>query len=253
MYIFKQLVTAFILPPGIFILVLLTDGALLVGLKRRWSGSALAVLGLVMWGLSITPVTDLLLAGLLRDIPAGKALPRGDVIILLGGGVDDRLLDLSGEPGVLPESMVDRLVTAARLASRMEVPIIVSGGRGPGGQVAEAVVARRYLVDLGVPVQAIITETQSTDTFKNAENVRAICRQHRFIRPVMVTSVYHLKRALWSFQQKGLSCTPFANGLASLPVRSYTWRHYLPASFEAAAVYLHEYLGLVYYRLRFGG
>jgi len=253
MYIFKQLVTAFILPPGIFITVLLTTGALLVGLKRRLAGSALAVLGLVMWGLSVSPITDLMLAGLLRNIPAGQVLPRGDVIILLGGGVDDRLVDLSGQPGVLSESMVDRLVTAARLVVRLQVPIIVSGGRNPGGRVAEAAAARRYLMDLGVPAQAIITETESTDTFENAENVGAICRRRGFTRPIMVTSAYHLKRALWAFQQKGLFCTPFANGLTSLPARTYTWRHYLPGSFKAASIYLHEYVGLVYYRLRFGG
>jgi len=252
MYIFKQLFTVFILPPGIFILVLLTGGALLVVIKRRWTGSALVVLGLVMWGASVSPVTDLLLAGLLRDVPVGKELPRGDVIILLGGGVDDRLLDLSGKPGVLPEAMVDRLVTAARLATRLQVPIIVSGGRSPDGQVDEATAVRRYLVDLGVPAQAIIAETQSTDTFENAENVRFICRQRGFSRPILVTSAYHLKRALWSLQQKGLTCTPFANGLVSLPARNYTWRHFLPGSLEAAALYLHEYLGLVYYRLRFG-
>jgi len=253
MYIFKKLVMAFILPPGIFILLLLTTGALLVGFKRRWAGSALAVLGLIMWGLSISPITDLMLAGLLRDLPAGKDLPRGDVIILLGGGVDDRLVDLSGHPGVLNEPMANRLMTAARLHAKLRVPIIISGGRAPDSTVAEARAAERYLLDLGVLPSEIITEEQSADTFQNAENVRTLCRQRGFTRPIVVTSAHHLKRALWSFQQNGLTCTPFANGLASLPPRRYAWRHYLPGSFEAASTYLHEYVGLVYYRLRYGG
>jgi len=251
MYLFKKLITAFILPPGIFILVMLLAGTVLVAGKRRLTGILLVLFGLSMWVLSIAPVTDLMLAGLIRDIQPGNDLPQGDVIVLLGGGVDDRLVDLSGKTGILSESMVDRLVTAARLAARRKLPIIVSGGGTPAGQVPEAEAARRYLLDLGVPVAAIITEGLSTVTFENAENVREICRRRGFTRPILVTSDYHLKRALWSFKKAGLPCTPFANGLASLPVKEYRWEHFLPGSFDAAAHYLHEYIGLVYYRLRY--
>lgn len=251
MYILKKLITASILPPGIFILVMFGAGALLLRFKRRWTGIGLLVFGLIMWGLSISPVTDLLLAGLIRDLPYGGNLPRGDVIVLLGGGVDDRLIDLSGKPGILPEAMVDRLVTAVRLADRLQVPIIISGGSAPGGRVAEADAARRYLLDLGVSADAIFTEGASTNTFQNAENVREICRRHGFVRPILVTSDYHLKRALWSFEKVGLTCAPFANGLASLLTKEYRWEHFLPGSFDAAAHYLHEHIGLVYYRLRY--
>ena len=249
MYILKKLITAFILPPGIFVLVMLLTGALLVIFRRRLAGVLLLCFGMMIWGVSITPVSNLLLAGLVRDLAPAESLPRGDVIVLLGGGVDDRLTDLSGKSGILPERMVDRLVTAARLAARLRVPVIVSGGRAPGGEVTEAEAARRYLLDLGVPPDAIITEGASTDTFENAANVRGICRRRGFSRPILVTSAYHLKRALWSFERAGLTCTPFANGLGSLPVRVYRWDHYLPSSCNAAALYLHEYIGLVYYRL----
>jgi uncharacterized SAM-binding protein YcdF (DUF218 family) len=249
MYLFKKLITAFMLPPGIFILVMLLVGTVLVACRRRLTGILLILFGLTMWTLSISPATDLMLAGLIRDIQTGSDLPQGDVIILLGGGVDDRLVDLSGKPGILPESMVDRLVTAARLAARRKVPIIVSGGRAPDGQVAEADAARRYLLDLGVPGNAIITEGASTVTFENAENVREICQHRGFTRPILVTSAFHLKRALWSFEKAGLTCTPFANGLASLPAGGYSWDHFLPGSFDSAAYYLHEYIALFYYRL----
>jgi uncharacterized SAM-binding protein YcdF (DUF218 family) len=249
MYLLKKLITAFILPPGIFILVMVFAGTFLLAFKRRLTGIFLIFLGLFMWGLSITPVTDLLLADLVRGIQPGNDQPRGDVVILLGGGVDDRLIDLSGERGILNESMVDRLVTAARLVNRLQVPIIVSGGRAAGGRVAEADAARRYLLDLGVSAEAVVTESASTVTFENAENVKKICLRYGYTRPILVTSAYHLKRALWSFERAGLHCTPFANGLASLPAKEYRWKHYLPGSFDAAALYLHEYIGMLYYRL----
>lgn len=249
MYIFKKLITAFILPPGFFILVTLVAGAALLTFKRRINGICLVFLGMMMWGLSITPVTDLLLMGLIRDIQPESYLPEGDVIVLLGGGVESHLIDLSGEPGILPESVVDRLVTAARLAARLKVPVIVSGGRTPGMQVAEAEVARRYLLDIGVPAEAIFEESSSLDTYENATNVREICARRGFVRPILVTSSYHLKRALWSFEKAGLACVPFANGLVSMRARDYPWQYYLPSSFDAAAFYLHEYIGRAYYRL----
>ncbi len=140
-------------------------------------------------------------------------------------------------------------MTAVRLASRLKVPVIVSGGRVPGTRVVEAEVARRYMLDLGVPAAAIIAESSSRDTYENARNVREICSHLGFTRPILVTSSYHLKRALWSFEKAGLTCVPFANGLVSIRARDYPWENYLPGSFDAAAFYLREYIGMVYYRL----
>ncbi len=248
MAVLKKLITAFILPPGFFIVAMLVAGTVFFAFKRRLTGIFLVLFGMIMWGLAITPVTDRLLMGLIRDIPYRNTLPAGDVVVLLGGGVDDRLIDLSGEPGILPESMVDRLVTAARLAARLRIPIIVSGGKTPGRQVVEADVARRYLLGLGVPATAIIKESASRDTHENAKNVQKICARRGFTRPILITSAYHLKRALWSFNKAGLVCVPFANGLASMPARDYPWEFYLPGSFDAAARYLHEYIGMAYYR-----
>lgn len=249
MYIVKKLITAFILPPGVFILAMLVAGTLFMAFKRRATGIFMVFLGMLMWGLSITPVTDLLLMGLIRDLQQKTIPPEGDVVVLLGGGVDDRLTDLSGEPGILPEPMVDRVVTAARLAARLKVPVIVSGGRAPGRQVTEAEVARRYMLDLGVSSAAIIEESSSRDTRENAENVRKICSRLGFTRPILVTSAWHLKRALWVFKKAGLTCVPFSNGLASIRERDYPWEYYLPSSSEAAAIYFREYIGMAYYRL----
>jgi uncharacterized SAM-binding protein YcdF (DUF218 family) len=84
---------------------------------------------------------------------------------------------------------------------------------------------------------------------ENAKKVRRICKRCGFQHPILVTSDYHLKRALWSFRKAGLNCVPFANGLASRKGRSYSWEYYLPGSFERVSQYLHEYIGLLYYRM----
>lgn len=249
MFILKKVVTPFILPPGLFVFVFLAGGIFLIFQKRRKTGAVTITAGITMWMMSIAPVADLLLTGLTRDINTTGPRPAGDVIVLLGGGVDDRLTDLSGLPGILSEPMIERTVTAVRLYGRLKVPIIVSGGKPLGRKVAESEVTRRYLQDLGVPGGAIIEENASRDTFENARAVSRICTRRGFQKPILVTSDYHLKRAQWTFQKVGLKCVPFANGLSSRQGRSYSWEHYLPKSFKKVAQYLHEYIGLLYYRM----
>lgn len=249
MFIVKKVITPFILPPGLFVLIFLTGGIVLIFQKRRKSGAVTIAVGIIMWVMSIAPVADLLFTGLTRDIKMKGFHPGGDVIVLLGGGVDDRLTDLSGLPGILPESMIERTVTVVRLYRRLNVPVIVSGGKPLGRKVAESEVTRRYLQDLGVPGDAIIEENSSRDTFENAREVLGICKRFGFQKPILVTSDYHLKRAQWAFQKVGLKCVPFANGLSSRERHSYSWEHYLPGSFKRVSQYLHEYIGLLYYQM----
>ena len=173
-YIIKKLITPFILPPGLFVLVFLSGGIFLVCVKRRKIGSAAIAAGIVMWLMAITPVADMLFAGLTRDITVKGHIPEGDVII---------------------------------------------------------------------------EENSSRNTFENAKKVRRICKRFGFQQPILVTSDYHLKRALWSFRKAGLNCVPFANGLASRKGRSYSWQYYLPGSYKRVSQYLHEYIGLLYYRM----
>ena len=249
MFILKKLITPFLLPPGLFVVLFLAGGIWLVCGKHRKIGTAAIVAGTGMWLMSIAPVADLLLNGLTRSVSASVRVPEGDVIVLLGGGVDDQITDMSGAPGVLSDSMAERTVTAVRLYRRLKVPIVISGGKPFAQKVSEAEVARRYLQDLGVPAAAIIEENSSRDTFENAKEVSRICQRRGFQRPVLVTSDYHLKRARWTFERAGLNPVPFADGLTGRKGLRYSWEDYLPNSFDETSKYLHEYLGLFYYRL----
>jgi len=249
MFIIKKLITPFILPPGLFVLMFLSGGILLVCRRYRKIGSAAIAVGLAMWLMSIAPVADMFLTNLTREIAVRSPYPQGDVIILLGGGVDDQLTDLSGAPGVLSDAMLARTVDAARLYARLKIPVIVSGGKPLDRKVAESAVARRYLQEMGIPGGAIIEENTSRDTFENARGVLKICKRRGFRAPILVTSDYHLKRALWAFRKVGLHCEPFANGMTQVPTRRYSWDHYLPGSLEPFSDCLHETIGLFYYRL----
>jgi uncharacterized SAM-binding protein YcdF (DUF218 family) len=252
MFIFKKLLTPFLLPPGIFVVVLW--GAAAWNWRRRRRGTAMAslMLGGVLWALATGPVAERLLLGLER----GLAIPRplaGDVLILLGGGINDGVQDLTGR-GTPTTDMLARVVTAVRAQRQLKVPIIVSGGVVFSGRSAEASIVRRFLVDLGVPAEQVLLEEKSRDTMENARYCREIIARHGFRRPLLVTSAYHMRRSLAAFRLAGVEVTPlpaqFATGSGLPPV----WADWLPSAggLSGSARALQEYLGLFFYRLTGG-
>ena len=65
-------------------------------------------------------------------------------------------------------SLLYRLETALNFHEMYpDVKIVVSGGKGEGENMAEALAMRKFLVDNGVSPSLIIMEDKSTDTYEN--------------------------------------------------------------------------------------
>lgn len=251
MFIFKKLITPFLLPPGIFIIILMVAGCMALRKKHRWSGIGGLSIAALLWTVSIGPFADFVMSGL----ESGLAIPdqpKGDVVIVLGGSVYGASPDLSGTGAPGPDT-VQRMVTGARLQRRLGVPIIISGGKVYKTSASIANATKRFLIDLGIPSQAVILENRSRDTYENALYCKAICDQKGFTRPVLVTSGYHIKRAMLSFKKVGLNPLPFPCAVTTWPNKQYGWHSYLPKA-EALATTsaaLHEWIGLLYYKMRY--
>jgi uncharacterized SAM-binding protein YcdF (DUF218 family) len=249
MFAVKKVITAFILPPGIFVVLLFLCGFWL-GRRKNWKGAVFNVaLALALWFVSTMPVADLFLARLEQ----GEKMPatlRGDVIIMLGGGISADVNDLTGR-GAPAEDALSRLVTAVRAQRRTNLPVIVSGGAWSEGRTPEAPVLRRFMGDLGVPAGKIIVEDKSRDTVENARFCREICSRHGFRKPILVTSAYHMRRAIFAFRKEGMAVQPLPADLLSVGHEPYTWFHLLPSSgaLHCTSTVLREGIGLLFYRL----
>ena len=241
MFALKKTITALILPPGFFILALILISFPMM-VRRRWKlGLINLSMGLILWALSAAPTADLLMRGLESDFSIPEN-PSGDVMIVLGGGLIRRVPDLEGTAAPTP-LMMGRIVAAVRLHQRVRVPIIVTGGRGIGDEdVAEAIIAKRFLIDLGVPESFIIIEDRARDTAQNARLTAVICQQHGFTKPILLTSAYHLKRAQMAFEAAGMPVTPFPAYFLGSREMVYHWRHLLPraSTLCTSADALHE-------------
>lgn len=122
-----------------------------------------------------------------------------DCIIVLGGGLDRN----TGEP---LSTLAYRLDRAVGLFDEGYAPaIIVSGGQGADEIISEAESMRNYLLRHGVPESAIIMEAQSTTTRENMAFSKAIMDENGYEGALIVTSDYHLWRAMQLADRAGIS------------------------------------------------
>ena len=153
--------------------------------------------------------------------------PRGDVLILLSAAADD-------EGGISYSSYwrARQAVLAWRTGSFKK--IVVSGGGGPG--------ILDFLVTNGVPADAIVAEWQSRSTRENGIEVARII-QGMPGKKVLLTSDFHMYRALRVFRKLGMDVTPMPAPDALHATQHWTGRF---SAFENMCV---ETAKIVDYRL----
>lgn len=249
MFVAKKVIAAFVLPPGIFVAVLLLIGMVMVFTRRYKLFAVNILLALSLWGLSISPVSHTLIRGLETGLSVPKDA-KGDVIILLGGGNMEFARDLTGS-GFPTGNTLARVVTAVRLYRRLQAPVLVACGSVFPEQVPGAHTIARLLIDMGVPEHDVILETKSRDTYENARFAKDICRKKGFKRPLLLTSPTHMKRARMMFAHWGLGVVPVPAFLHAVDFSAMYWYDYLPRYevFCQSAAALHECTGLAYYWL----
>ena len=208
MVYFLKFGASWLLPPGIFIVALF---ALAWYAWKRRGERRIAVLLFALtfvFYLLCTSVVAERTLGWLEQAYLPPAEPAGDVIIMLGGGAMPDSPDVDGV-GALCASPANRLLTAVRLQRKLGVPILLSGGQVYEDTGAEAKIARRILIDLGVPESKILVETRSINTTQNARYSAEILRAQGLTQPILVTSAFHMKRAVLNFKKQGIDVVPY--------------------------------------------
>lgn len=82
--------------------------------------------------------------------------------------------------------------------------LIVCGGRGGNEPCTEAQAMAARLAEAGVPRARIHLEDKSVNTRENLINARRIMAECGWRRAILVTSDYHLQRALWLARDLGM-------------------------------------------------
>jgi uncharacterized SAM-binding protein YcdF (DUF218 family) len=231
-FVLLKILANLVMPPaalavGIVLAILL--------MMARWRRAAATVFVLALaytMVLSFQPVGDVLMRWLedqSRTAERQAAPCCYDAIVVLGGGIAAAHPPERPNPDLTDNA--DRIWQAARLWRRGAAPrIIVTGGSflaehgGPPTTEAEAM--RVFLLDLGVPGEVITNEGKALNTIENIRNVRAIVGDGRV---ALVTSAFHMPRAMQLAARAGLKAAAFPTDYQAVTESRLPWENWLPS------------------------
>jgi uncharacterized SAM-binding protein YcdF (DUF218 family) len=248
-FIILRILGQFASPMGVFTAGLIV-GAVLILFRLPRLGRLIAALAIAQFIVfSLYPVSNALMLPLEDKARAEAAAAPTccyEAIVVLGGSIGPAVPPLRPDPELFDSS--DRVWHAARLFHRGLAPrIIVSGGsylvesgQAPPTQT-EAVAMRQFLVALGVPESAIVMEGKSINTIENMQETRALVGTARV---ALVTSGFHMPRALRLARKVGLDAEAFPTDWQVLPSTSPWWESLMPSvgALSASGVAIREYL-----------
>ena len=151
----------------------------------KWSRRVLLVL--VCLGFAVFVYLEALI---IRDAHTDPEAENAQCVIILGAGVN----------GTEPSLMLSSRLRAALdfIADKPDIPIICSGGQGPGEDISEADCMAQWLIAHGVDETRIYREDRSTSTQENfaySEEIMAELGLDEDAAFAYVTNDYHIYRA----------------------------------------------------------
>ena len=207
----------FLLQPSTLIALLIGYGAILIWTGwARWGRRFVTIGAILLLVAGLSPLGNALILPLEDRFPRANLddppPPTGFIIL---GGAEDRLVgDARGAPALNEAS--ERIVEAAMLARRFpEAKIAFSGGDAGilYKSSSEAEGAQTLLTALGVPQDRLILEAKSRDTYENAEYLKEEFTRAGEVGPgkrwLLITSAYHMPRAMGAFRQAGFNVEPW--------------------------------------------
>lgn len=149
----------------------------------------------------------------------------------------------------------DRLIQAVILYKKGIIrKIFFSGGSGSieHPEIKEGPLVKIFLLDIGIPEQDIIIESQSNNTRENAVFSKSLIEKN-FItgKFLLITSSFHMRRSIGSFKKAGINVTPYSTDRYSGP-RKFVLDHVFIPRAETLFNWdslLHEIVGYVIYKV----
>lgn len=171
-----------------------------------------------------------------------------DGILVLGGGSDGVIFASRGAP--IGDYGLARLAAAAEVARlHPETRVVFSGGPDPVSHWdSEARAAGKILASLGVPPQRITLEAASRNTWENFTNSQAIVKPKPSERWLLVTSAFHMPRAMKIAAKVNWPMLPWPSDYMTATGTDFQFRQY-HTNLERTDMAIHEGIGVLVYRL----
>ena len=177
-------------------------------------------------------------------------LPRVDAIVLLGGDVGLPLI-----PRLDSEFHGSRALHTLRLyrAGKARMIVVSGGNVFPQNELqAESFYTASLLEEWGVPPDAILIEGNSRNTYENAKETKKLMNSRQFDKILLVTSAFHMPRALATFKMAGIDAIPSPSSYSIVNYSRPQILDWIPSleNFGKMQAVIREKLGILVYRYR---
>lgn len=246
----RTLANSLLLPPGINI-VLLVLGLILLPRFHTTSVTLIIISIISLYGVSTAIVASRLIAPLQQHPPIDIAtlatqtpLNEQAIVILTGGG---QYAPEYQQHHPSYTSLV-REIYAADLHKKTGLPIMVVGGKGSTSTVPESKVIQQHLTEY-FNIPTVWLEINSRDTWENAKNAKKLFTEKQISSFYLVTSAWHMPRALSVFEKFGMQPTPAPTDFILVNGTIMSFSHWLPSArmLLIARTALHEYFARYLY------
>ena len=223
----KKLLSSFLMPLSIGLLLFIVGLIYLYTSNYKKAKIYLSISFLWIFMVSYAPFSNTILSPLESSHPKVEQNVSAKYILLLGG-------DFKG-----------RSHEAIRLYHQIkDVKIITSGY--PGNKIiSEARSSAKKLIELGIPKEDILMQSEPRDTEEEAMNIRNIVGTEQFI---LITAAYHMPRALKLFKKYGLN--PIVAPTNFLVEKSNLTTFPNGRDLHKSEIAFHEYLGSVWNQIK---
>ncbi|MEM9101414.1 MAG: YdcF family protein [Pseudomonadota bacterium] len=224
---------------------------------KHWQRSSLCLFAVSissLWLLSLPVFTDYLHTSLknyrifdYRSI----SFPEESAILLLGAG-DTRTAPEMGNIDTVGPDSLERARYAAFLYNKIEIPIVVSGGRRPGQSSPESVLINQVLID-EFDVTPRWLDTKSQNLLEQAQMSAKILQEQKITDIVVVAHEPELYLPTSELTAKGFNVfpAPLFEQTAQAFFKKKPWIKWLPhySAFYNNCQYLQQFISRVFYWL----
>ncbi len=237
LFTLKKFFSAVVLLPNSLLLLAML-GLLLA---HRWprSGRAITWASLIALLLLSTPLVERALVDFIK-IPATdiQQADGAQAIVILGGGARRGTAEFGD---TVSEYSLERVRYGAKLAKKLGLPVLVTGGAVFSGQAEGALMAKALAEDLGVHAEWV--EDRSRDTHQNAQLSAALLLPLGIKKILLVTHDIHERRSVAEFRKAGFDV--IAASVTSLSPQTGGFIDQLPgaSALRNSDFALHEIIG----------
>ncbi|MGI8724643.1 MAG: YdcF family protein [Methyloceanibacter sp.] len=217
MFFYAAKVLWFLLQPSTLIALLIGYGSVLIWTGwARWGRRFVSAGAVLLLVAGLSPLGNALILPLEDRFPRtnldAEPAPSGFIVL---GGAEDRLVGQARGAPTLNEAG-ERMLEAAILARLFPQAKIAFSG-GDAGLLyksdSEAAGAGALLTELGILRDQLILEANARDTYENAVFLKSELEKRGALgngkRWLLITSAYHMPRAMGVFREAGLAVEPW--------------------------------------------